>query len=182
MEDKNLQKNDNKSKIKAILKEYIINFAIIGGIAVIILKFIAYPVYIPSVSMVPTLQVSDKLIVKKVYKPENLSRGDIITFRCDEYGDKILIKRLIGIPGDTVKIENGTVYINGTKLDEPYVKNNDDFEGEYVIPEGKYFVLGDNRSNSDDSRYWHNSFVDKEGIDGKLLIRFYPLNKIGKVN
>ena len=132
--------------------------------------------------MVPTLNVKDKLIVTKVYKPQNLKRGTIITFRCDEYGNKLLIKRLIGLPGDNVQITNGTVYINGEKLEEPYVANNEEFDGVYVIPQGKYFVLGDNRPNSDDSRYWHNSFVDEDKIDGKLYARWYPFDKIGKVN
>ena len=182
MVEDNVQKNDSKNKIKAIIKEYLINLIIIGGMAVIILKFIVYPVYIPSKSMVPTLNVKDMLFVTKVYKPENLQRGNIITFRCDEYGSKLLIKRLIGLPGDNVQIVNGAVYINGKALDEPYVVNNEEFDGVYVVPEGKYFVLGDNRANSDDSRYWHNSFVDADGIDGKILIRWYPFNEAGRVN
>ncbi len=182
MEENNIRNNDNKSKIKAIIKEYLINLVIIGGAAIAILKFVAYPVYIPSRSMIPTLNVNDKLIVTKVYKPENLQRGNIITFRCDEYGDKLLIKRIIGLPGDNVQIAEGIVYINGEKLQESYVKNNEEFDGVYVVPQNKYFVLGDNRKESDDSRYWHNSFVDADDIDGKLFIRWYPFNEIGRVN
>ncbi|CAI3627530.1 Signal peptidase I [Clostridium neonatale] len=132
--------------------------------------------------MVPTLEVNDRLIVSNVYKPENLKEGDIVTFKCDEYGDKLLIKRLIGLPGDTIEIKDGVVFRNGTELEEPYVKNNEEYDGYFEIPEGKYFFLGDNRANSDDSRYWENPYVDRKDIEGKVQIRIYPFNEIGKVD
>ena len=176
MEENNLLKEEKK------LDKYILNFIIIGGLAFLILKFVGHGVYIPSESMVPTLEVNDRLIVSNVYKPENLKEGDIVTFKCDEYGDKLLIKRLIGLPGDTIEIKDGVVFRNGTELEEPYVKNNEEYDGYFEIPEGKYFFLGDNRANSDDSRYWENPYVDRKDIEGKVQIRIYPFNEIGKVD
>ena len=182
MEENNLLKEEKKLDKKAIIKEYILNFIIIGGLAFLILKFVGHGVYTPSESMVPTLEVNDRLIVSNVYKPENLKEGDIVTFKCDEYGDKLLIKRLIGLPGDTIEIKDGVVFRNGTELEEPYVKNNEEYDGYFEIPEGKYFFLGDNRANSDDSRYWENPYVDRKDIEGKVQIRIYPFNEIGKVD
>lgn len=182
MEDTNLIKKEKKIDKKAIIKEYLLNFIIIGGLAFLILKFVGHGVYIPSESMVPTLEVNDRLIVSNVYKPENLKEGDIVTFKCDEYGDKLLIKRLIGLPGDTIEIKDGVVFRNGKQLEEKYVENNEYYDGSFEIPEGKYLFLGDNRADSDDARYWENPYVDGKDIEGKVQIRIYPFNKIGKVD
>lgn len=182
MEEEKIIKEDRKLDKGAIIKEWLLNFIVIGGLAFLILKFIGHGVYIPSKSMVPTLEVNDRLIVSRVYKPENLDEGDIITFRCDEYGDKLLIKRLVGLPGDTIEIKNGIVFRNGEKLQEEYVKNNEEYDGYFEIPEGKYFLLGDNRAESDDARYWDNPYVDSKDIEGKVQIRIYPFTEIGRVD
>ena len=115
-----------------------------------------FRVSIPSESMLPTLQVGDQLLVKKVVS-STLKRGDIIVFLHD---GQPFIKRLIGMPGDTINIENGKVFVNGSPLDEPYLGTSDRYSGVFFVPEGAYFVLGDNRADSYDSRYWENgSFV-----------------------
>lgn len=182
MEDNNLIKEEKNIDKKAIIKEWLLNFIVIGGLAFLILRFIGHGVYIPSKSMVPTLKVNDRLIVSRVYQPEHLKEGDIVTFRCDEYKNKLLIKRLIGLPGDTIEIKNGVVFRNGKQLEEKYVKNNEEYNGYFEIPKGKYLFLGDNRSNSDDARYWDNPYVDGKDIEGKVQIRVYPFNELGRVN
>ena len=105
-------------------------------------------------------------------KPE---RGDVIIFEYPDDGDKLLIKRVIGLPGEMVIIKDGLVYINGSEvpLEEPYAHgvSRQDF-GPYLIPADCYFVLGDNRDNSKDSRYWKNTYVTKKQIIAKALFRY----------
>lgn len=167
--------NYESSHKKSTIKEWIIDIAVVAVIALFVWKFVGYGVWITSGSMIPTLQIKDRLIVTRVHNPQNLQHGDIILFKNDEFGDEILIKRLIGLPGDKIEIKNGVVYRNGEKLEEDYVKNNEKFNQTYEVPEGKYFVLGDNRANSDDSRYWKYPYVDESKIEGKARIKYYPI-------
>lgn len=130
-----------------------------------------FRVSIPSESMLPILQVGDQLLVKKVAS-STLKRGDIIVFLHD---GQPFIKRLIGMPGDTINIENGKVFVNGCPLDEPYLETSDRYSGIFFVPEGAYFVLGDNRADSYDSRYWENgSFVGKDYVMGIAVAYLYP--------
>lgn len=173
----------NKEASK-IIKDWIIPIGAAIIIALLINKFLFFKVEIPSESMYPTLKVKDQLFVTKVYKPSNLKRQDIVVFNFSESGKtELLIKRLIGLPGDSIEIKDGgKVYVNGTLIDEPYVKNKDEKTGSYKVPEGKYFFLGDNRSNSYDSRLWRNSFIDAKDIVAKAQIRIYPFDRMGKIN
>lgn len=156
-------------------------------LAMIIRTFIVQAFWIPSGSMIPTLEVGDRVLVAKFWgwitKP---SRGSIYVFKYPVDRDRDFVKRVIGIPGDVIDIRNGTVYINGTAIDEPYVKNKDTFtlrpnnifpEVPFTVPEGKYLMLGDNRRNSADSRYW--GFVDIDDMRGPVFFRYWPLNRIG---
>ena len=106
---------DNSKKKK--IGEWILCLVIAFVLAIVINKFLLYKVYIPSASMVPTLNKGDNLFVTRVYNPENLERGDIVVFYSDELKE-ILIKRLIGLPGDKIKIQNGVVNVNGEDLKE----------------------------------------------------------------
>lgn len=169
-----------KSLVKNIITDWIVPVIAAIIIAMLINKFLIFKVLIPSKSMVPTLNVNDRLFVSRVYNPENLKRGDIVVFESDEL-DETLIKRLIGLPGDRIRIENGLVYVNDEQLIEDYIGENDDFNGEYEVPEGKYFFLGDNRLWSKDSRYWENPYIDEDSIIGKAQIKVYPFNEIGKI-
>lgn len=159
-------------------KDLIIPVIIAVILAILINKFLIFRVYIPSSSMAPTLNVDDRLLVTKVYNPENLKRGDIVVFKSKEL-DEIVIKRLIGLPGDEIRFDGRSVYVNGKKLDEPYVKNPMEFYGTYKVPEGKYFFLGDNRANSNDARFWKNPYISGDQILGKAQVKIYPFNQMG---
>lgn len=172
----------SKKKIKETKKNFFFDWVIPIFISIVLAicinKFLIFKVYIPSSSMVPTLNVDDRLLVTRVYNPEKLQRGDIVVFDSDELNETV-IKRLIGLPGDTIKIDGTAVYVNGKKLDEPYVKYPLESYGTYKVPEGKYFFLGDNRANSNDSRFWKDPYIDADKIQGKAQIKIYPLSQIG---
>lgn len=175
---KERNKKGSLSKKNNLFFDWVLPVIIAVVLAILINKFLIFKVYIPSSSMEPTLNVGDNLFVTRVYNPEKLHRGDIVVFESKELNE-IVIKRLIGLPGDTIKIDSGVVYVNGKKLDEPYVKNPMDTYGEYKVPKGKYFFLGDNRANSNDARFWKNPYIDGSDIQGEAQIRIYPLNRIG---
>jgi|YelNatPaOPRAMG01_1025707.scaffolds.fasta_scaffold34723_2 signal peptidase I len=126
-----------------------------------------------SSSMEPTLNVGDMVISVKV---DEIKRKDIVALLSPERGKEILVKRVIGLPGEKIKIENGYVYINGEKLEEPYIKEKPEYLYEEIkIPEGFYFLLGDNRNESEDSTEWGP--IEKKLIIGKVLVKYYPFKK-----
>lgn len=176
MAENNEKQIDNVKK-KSKLKEWIIDISVVACIAFLVWNFVGYGVWITSGSMIPTLQIKDRLIVTRVHNPKNLQEGDIVLFKNDEFPGEILIKRLIGLPGDKIEIKAGIVYRNGEKLQEDYVKNNEKYNGIFQVPENKYFFLGDNRANSDDSRHWKNPYVDESYIEGKAQLRYYPIKE-----
>ncbi|AOR24972.1 signal peptidase I [Clostridium taeniosporum] len=150
-------------------------------IAFLVNKFLVYNVYIPSESMVPTLNKGDKLFVTKIYNLEKIEHGNIIVFYSDEL-QETLIKRVIGLPGDHIEIKHGIVSVNGQQLTENYVKNNEDYDGIFDVPDGKYFFLGDNRARSNDARKWINPYIDGDDIKGKAQIKIWPLKDFGPLN
>ncbi len=164
---------------KSVKKEILGYLKIIAAgviIAVLLNRFVIINADITSGSMSTTLEKGDKLIgLRFAYIFSEPKRGDIIIFEYPDDGEKLLIKRVIGLPGDMVIIKDGLVYINGSEepLDEPYAHgtNKQDF-GPYMIPADCYFVLGDNRDNSKDSRYWTNTYVTKKQIIAKALFRY----------
>ena len=164
-------------------KEWIIPVIAAFVLAILMNKFLIFNVYIPSSSMVPTINIGDRLMIRKLYNKDNLKRGDILVFYSDEL-QETLIKRLIGLPGDHIVIKEGIVNINGEDIEEDYIENNEYNEDEliYDVPEGKYFFLGDNRPVSKDSRRWINPYIDEDDIKGKLILRFYPIKDFGSVN
>ena len=173
--DENQIIKDKKLKKKSTIKEWIIDILAVVFIAFLVWHFVGYGVWITSGSMIPTLEVKDRLIVTRVHNPENLAEGDIVLFKNDEFKDEILIKRLIGLPGDKIEIKDGIVFRNGEELKEDYVKNNEKYNGTFQVPEGNYFFLGDNRAHSNDSRYWENPYVKESYIVGKAKIKYYPI-------
>lgn len=167
--------------ISSFFKEWVIPIISALILAMLINKFVFFNVYLPpSGSMIPTLNNNDKVLVSRIYNKDNLKRGNIVVFYSKELNER-LVKRLIGVPGDEIEIKNGAVFINGSQLDESYVKNNKDYSGKFKVPEGKYFFLGDNRAISFDSRFWENPYIDSSDIEGKVVLRYYPFKDIGFV-
>jgi len=165
--------------LKHFIREWV--FPILGAviIASLINKFLFYKVTIPSASMYPTIKIDDNIIVTRIYDYNSINRGDIIVFYSKEL-NMTLIKRVIGLPGETVEIKpDYTVWVNGSQLKEVYVKNEGGKIGTFNVPKGKCFFLGDNRANSDDSRYWINSYIPSKDLQGKAQIIVYPFNRIG---
>lgn len=170
-------------------KEWIKDIAIAVILAAIILTFIK-PTIVREHSMEKTLQDGDYLFVsRQTYKlfGKDPQLGDIIVFESDLENmngrDKLLIKRVIGVPGDTISIAHGHVYVNGVGLEEEYTKDGytaSDMD-EVTVPEGCLFCMGDNRQNSTDSRDPRVGFVPMDRIMGKAVFRLFPFNKIGKL-
>lgn len=155
------------------------------AIAVAAALFLNYFVIInstvPSGSMEPTIMTGSRMLgLRLSYTFSEPERGDIIVFKYPDDTSQNFVKRIIGLPGETVEIKDGCVYIDGEILEEDYltVVTEGDF-GPYEVPEGCYFVLGDNRNNSHDSRYWTNTYVPEEYIIGKALLCYWPLSNIG---
>ena len=158
--------------------------------------FVAEARYIPSESMQPTLEINDRLIVEKIsYRFRNPQRGDVVVFRPTEELKKqgykeAFIKRVIGLPGDTVEVKNDKVLVNGKELPEQYIYVPEVIPGAQPrpqrpygptkVPEDQYLVLGDNRNNSLDSRSW--GFVPRENLIGRATVRFWPLQRLGSLN
>lgn len=180
------------SKLKNLIKDVIIAIVIVVGIQLFISPLTVY-----SVSMNPTLVEGDVLIL---VKHTGIERGDIISFYSDlpytekEYAslnffqkwmtkihpNKSLIKRVIALPGDSIRITQGQVFINDELLIEPYIGSPTSGEVEIMtLPENKYFVMGDNRANSLDSRSESVGVVSKDDIMGKIILRVLPFNKLG---
>jgi signal peptidase I len=176
------------SKKNAFWKEllsYIEIFAVAFVIAYILTHFLIINCKVPTGSMLDTIQLNDRIIGSRLsYINSSPERGDIVIFPFPDNESKIYIKRVIGLPGETIEVRDGRVYINGsdTPLEEPYLKDeyligSRDF-GPYTIPEGSYFMLGDHRNNSADSRVWNNTCVQEDKIMGKALFIYYPFNHI----
>ncbi len=141
---------------------------------------------IPSESMVPTLQIGDRILVNKQASDlSDLNRGDIVVFEKPESLASDLdhlVKRMIGLPGDTVEGRDGQVWINGAPLAEPWLPEGvtTDAFGPVVVPEGEVFFMGDNRSRSQDSRVFGT--VDADNIVGRVFFRIWPLNRVGSIS
>ena len=155
-------------------------------IAIVVILFLYQPVKVEGTSMMPSLQNDERIFINKfVYRfgISDIDRGDTIVFLYPGDPSKSYIKRVIGVPGDTVKIDDGTVFVNGKKLDEPYVAqyNRDLYSMEpREVPTDEYFVLGDHRSSSNDSRSW--GFVPRQYIYGKAVFAYWPLENLGAVH
>ena len=157
-------------------------------IAVVLIVFIYQPVKVEGTSMTPTLTDQERIFINKFtyrFGLGSIERGDTVVFWYPQDPSKSDIKRVIGTPGDTIRISQGQVFVNGQALVEDYVPNeNRDSSSwrdgeEQTVPPGKYFVLGDHRNSSSDSRIW--GYVPRQSIYGKAVFVYWPLDKMGRV-
>lgn len=174
-----------KKRFLPWMRETVETIVIAFILAFLIRTFVVQAFYIPSGSMKPNLQIGDRILAYKfLYGLKNVKRGDIIVFKFPLNPRKDFIKRVIGLPGDIIKVENKEIYVNGKQLSEPYIVHGDKWNSgfprdEYPptpVPAGSLFMLGDNRDSSDDSRYW--GFVPAQNLVGEAFLVYWPLWRI----
>jgi signal peptidase I len=193
--------NSDQPHQKSVVREWIESLAFTIIFVLIFTSFIAQATQVPTESMKPAIMVGDHFFLDKLAFPANypailgrylparaLERGDIIAFRAPDDGNIPFVKRIIGVPGDVVDIRDKIVFVNGEELDEPYKIHVDthiyrdepwtpeglrvrDNYGPVTLPDDAYFVMGDNRDNSNDGRYW--GFINREDVIGKPLFVYW---------
>ena len=187
--------NDNP-RTSRWLREAIIVVVVAVGVALLLRQFVVQTFFIPSGSMEPTLQVGDRILVNKLsYHLHGVGRGDIVVFsrppaeNCGGPEVNDLVKRVIGLPGETLSLSGGHVYVDGRRLDESWLPASEQgitrpgpggthysLQHAYRVPANDFFVMGDNRTDSCDSRYWGP--ISKSLIVGKVEMRVWPLSSI----
>ena len=186
-------KEPKQSSFFSELISTIIYIVVITGIFMLIQHFLFALVSVDGQSMAPTLEHNDRLVLNKV---SSIDRFDIVVFPAPDDPEKKYIKRVIGVPGDEIEYREDVLYLNGHQVDEPYLDHyhQEEYFSSYItgnfslqslygtqtVPEGQYFVLGDNRLNSRDSRSF--GFIDGELIDGETQIQLWPLDEIGMID
>jgi signal peptidase I len=188
------------SGTRRTLVDYAITIVLAVGLALLIQAFVVKPYMIPSPSMANTLVPGQRVLVDRLtYHYRDIARGDVIVFKQPhgQPGKDILIKRVVGLPGDTLSLDSGRLYVNGKLQNEPYVRvvggqveptdPADTFGGPasagwslatpYTLPAGQYFVMGDNRTNSGDSRYFGT--VPEENVIGRAFFSYWPPGRLG---
>lgn len=177
---------EEKKSLKQEIIEYVITIAVVVGVVLFVNSVLIINARIPSASMEQTIMERDRIFGNRLaYIKSDPKRFDIVIFRYPDDEKKLFIKRIIGLPGETIEIRGGKVYVDGSEepLDDSFCPETPlplDL-GPFEVPEGSYFMMGDNRNNSNDSRYWQNKYVAKEKILGKAVLRYWPLNRIGIV-
>ena len=169
------------------------------AMAIVVQSFVVKPYMIPSSSMADTLVPHQRVLVDRlIYRFRAVHRGDIIVFRCAQLANLVLIKRVVGLPGDLLALHGGQLYVNGVQASDSFVDRIDgvseptdpaelyadtqldtpwSLAQPFRVPAGHYFVMGDNRTDSDDSRYWGT--VPKSAIIGEAFFTYWPLGRIG---
>lgn len=167
------------NKIVKEIISWIMVFAIAIALAMVINRFVIYRVSSPTGSMENTIMINDKVFIFRLaYLFSEPKRGDIVVFEAPDKPEEDYIKRIIGLPGDVVEGIDGMVYVNGEPLEEDYLKEpmlegpGTGTFGPFKVPEGHYFMMGDNRNNSADSRFWHNTYVSRKKIKGKAVLKY----------
>lgn len=167
------------------LAREIIETIVLTVLIFLVIRFVVQSYHVDGGSMLPGLTTNEYVVVNKVaYMFNSPQRGDVIVFHNPQNTQQDYIKRVIGVPGDIIRTDATNVWVNDTMLDEVYISSPSNPRGQtWIVPEGQFFVMGDNRPSSEDSRYWVGaSFVPKEYIVGKAVLVFWPLNQIHFIN
>lgn len=169
--------------LKRIIKDWLPSVVIAVVISLFFHTYVAQAVKVPTGSMMPTIQIDDRLVVEKMVALTTFDYGDLVVFHPPvEDKDARYVKRLIGFGGDTIEVRDGKLLRNGKVIEEPYIKEQMKYSfGPVQVPEGHYLFLGDNRNKSYDSHMWPTPFVPEKDIVGKVLFRYYPFSDFGKV-
>ncbi|MCL1852690.1 MAG: signal peptidase I [Peptococcaceae bacterium] len=167
--------------------EWVLVFVAAFVLSLVLRNFVIDGRVVPTGSMLPTIQLKDHVMVDRLfYRMGELERGDVIVFTAPKHPELVdlagqaMVKRLIGLPGETVEVRDGYVWIDGRALNEPYVISGGKTAREFApvtVPEGYYFVMGDNREGSNDSRTW--GFLDRKLVIGRVLFCYWPLENFG---
>lgn len=177
----------NKSDIKEEIKSFALTLLITLAVAFVLKNYVIINANVPTGSMENTIMPGDNLLgFRLAYLIDEPERGDVIFFHFPDDETQKYVKRIVGLPGETITILDGKIYINDSKdpLEEPYLKEEwTRGTGPYVfeIPEDSYLCLGDNRNRSADAREWNNPYVREEKIIGKAVFTYFPLNRWGMV-
>lgn len=177
-------KEPKESSVWKELMEYLKMIVFVVIVVLIVNNFLLINAKIPSPSMEQTIMTGDRIFGNRLaYVFEDPERFDIVVFKYPDNEKELYIKRIIGMPGETVEIRDGKVYINDSlePLDDGFTSETPlgDY-GPYTVPENSYFMLGDNRNHSSDSRFWNNPYVSEDKILGKAIIRYFPGIKLLK--
>jgi signal peptidase I len=188
-------KGDRKTSTGRTILEYVVLAVVAIAVALLIQAFLVKPYRIPSESMEDTLLIGDRVLVDRVsWRFSQPQRGDIVVFH-PPFAGPVLIKRIVGMPGDEISLRDGAVYVDGKPLDEPYVRIGDEggpeptepfdnglpwsLQEPYTVPDGNYFVMGDNRTDSGDSREFGP--VPRGQLVGQAFARYWPPSRVGGV-
>lgn len=153
---------------------------LIAGVLFLVVNLATARIRIDGSSMEPSLHDGEFVVINRLaYRWCNPDRGEVIVFRFPRDPTRRFIKRIIGLPGDTVAVHNGQVFVNGNEVQEPYIATPPNYDGEWVIEPGRVFVLGDNRNNSLDSQNWGTLLIEE--IIGKAVVVYWPLTDLGMI-
>lgn len=171
------------AQVKSEIREYVESFAVAIILALLIMAFVGQSYVVQGDSMLPSLHHGERLLVDKLtYRFRPPARGEIIVFAYPRDHRRKFIKRIVGIPGDRIEIRDRTLFVNGLPVDEDYIQGPmyQPF-GPVIVPEGTVFVLGDNRNNSEDSRFRDVGPVPRSNIVGRAVAAYWPLSDLGLV-
>ena len=172
------RRKKRRSGLRDLFVTLLVAFVLVFGV---VRPFIVAAYWVPTESMVPTLEVGDRVFANKfIYRFAEPERGDIVVFEDVEGGEEDLIKRVVAVAGDRVRVVNGVLRVNGETQGEPYVEPqlpDGSVYGPEMLPKGYVFVMGDNRGNSADSRVF--GLLPVENIEGEAFLRFWPPSRIG---
>lgn len=177
-ETKETKTEESKVRVKKVAR-IVGEYALIAVIVIIIFKCLLMITFVPSESMEDTIRTGDMVLCTR-FDAKKINRYDIMVFKAPDE-DVYYIKRVIGLPGETITVENGKVYADGVELDDSFVEGEMDNKGDgiYEVPGDCYFMMGDNRNNSYDSRFWDSHYVPIDNFVAHARFIIYPINYIG---